>query len=70
MMKSNNKKKAWPYTEKSNIMNNTDRFGTWYSYSPSTYSLHNNLHYYQIDETGDDKYFAKFDYGEEENLKK
>lgn len=56
--------------EKSNINNNLRKLGLLASYVPSTFSIHNNIHSYQNVEFGDEKYFCKFDYGEEENLKR
>lgn len=65
-----NSKYAFNSTDRSNVANNTALYGNYLAFWPAGYSLQSTDHYVQIMNHQDERYWAKFDYGKEKNLKK
>ena len=69
-MKKINKKLAFSWVDRTNKFNNTDLFGTFNAFHPHGMSFQTIHHFMQIHKLGGRKYFKKFDYGPEVNMKK
>ena len=68
--KNLNKKMVFRWIDKSNEFINTDLFGTFMGFHPHGHSLHSLSHFIQIYSGPGVKYFKKYDYGREENLRR